>query len=90
MLRWLAASCGDSSIVSGKERVLSIGPYPGTGLADARAMTAEAKQLLREGKDRPEKRRQRLTVATESGTHLRPLRGNGTRSIRDKGRLARL
>src|SRR6516225_10548848 len=54
--------------LGGKERVLSIGPYPGIGLADARAMTAKAKKLLREGKDPSlEKRRQRLTVATESG-----------------------
>src|ERR1700751_5898135 len=54
--------------LGGKERLLSIGPYPGVGLADARATAAEAKKMLREGKDPSlEKRRQRLTVATDGG-----------------------
>jgi hypothetical protein len=41
---------------------------PSVGLADARATAAEAKKMLREGKDPSlEKRRRRLTVPTDGG-----------------------
>jgi integrase len=54
--------------LGGRERLLSIGPYSSIGLADARATAAEAKKMLREGKDPSlEKRRRRLMVATDGG-----------------------
>ena len=37
--------------VQGKEKLLSLGPYPGVSLIDARAKREEAKAKLREGKD---------------------------------------
>ena len=52
-----------------KEKLLSIGPYPAVGLADAREVATNAKRLLREGKDPSvEKRRRRLEVITTGGT----------------------
>jgi len=52
-----------------KEKLLSIGPYPSVGMADARQAAASAKRLLREGKDPGvEKRLRRLQVVTDAGT----------------------
>jgi hypothetical protein len=34
-----------------KEKLLSIGPYPSVGVAEAREAATNAKRLLREGKD---------------------------------------
>ncbi|QXX74281.1 integrase arm-type DNA-binding domain-containing protein [Methylovirgula sp. HY1] len=53
---------------AGKEKLLSIGPYPDIGLAAAREAAQAAKKLLREGKDPTvEKRLQRLSVASVAG-----------------------
>jgi len=52
-----------------KEKLLSIGPYPSVGVADAREAATNAKRLLREGKDPAvEKRLRRLEVVTDGGT----------------------
>jgi integrase len=52
-----------------KEKLLSIGPYPSVGVADARDAVTTAKRLLREGKDPAvEKRLRRLEVVTDGGT----------------------
>lgn len=52
-----------------KEKLLSLGPYPEVGLAEAREAVTGAKRLLREGKDPAvEKRRQRLAAVTDGGT----------------------
>lgn len=47
-----------------KEKLLSFGPYPSTGLADARKRRDQAKRLLSEGSDPSEhKRKERLAAA---------------------------
>jgi Arm DNA-binding domain len=52
-----------------KEKLLSIGPYPSVGLAEAREVATNAKRLLREGKDPAvEKRLRRLQIVTDGGT----------------------
>jgi integrase len=52
-----------------KEKLLSIGPYPSVGVAEAREAVATAKRLLREGKDPAvEKRLRRLQIVTDGGT----------------------
>jgi len=52
-----------------KEKLLSIGPYPSVGVAEAREAVANAKRLLREGKDPAvEKRLRRLQIVTDGGT----------------------
>jgi hypothetical protein len=52
-----------------KEKLLSIGPYPTVGLADARDVATNAKRLLWEGRDLAvEKRRRRLEVITDGGS----------------------
>ncbi|WP_316234555.1 tyrosine-type recombinase/integrase [Bradyrhizobium sp. SZCCHNR1020] len=49
----------------GREKLLSLGPYPSVGLAEARDAAASAKRFLREGRDPAvEKRLRRLQVAT--------------------------
>ena len=49
--------------------LLSIGPYPSVGLAEAREVATNAKRLLREGKDPAvEKRLRRLQIVTDGGT----------------------
>jgi integrase len=57
-----------------KEKLLSIGPYPSVGVADARQAATNAKRLLREGKDPAvEKRLRRLQVVTDAGTTFEPI-----------------
>jgi hypothetical protein len=52
-----------------KEKLLSIGPYPLVGVAEAREVATNAKRLLREGKDPAvEKRLRRLQIVTDGGT----------------------
>ena len=52
-----------------KEKLLSIGPYPSVGVAEAREAATNAKRLIREGKDPAvEKRLRRLQVVTDGGT----------------------
>jgi hypothetical protein len=52
-----------------KEKLLLIGPYPSVGVAEAREAAANAKRLLREGKDPAvEKRLRRLQIVTDGGT----------------------
>lgn len=54
--------------IAGKEKLLSLGPYPAVSLADARAARDRAKDLLREGKDPAvAKKLNRLTVAKQTG-----------------------
>ncbi|MDU3126488.1 MAG: integrase arm-type DNA-binding domain-containing protein [Bradyrhizobium sp.] len=53
----------------GKEKLLSFGPYPSVGLAEARDAAANAKRCLREGRDPAvEKRLKRLQVATSQSS----------------------
>ena len=53
----------------GKEKLLSLGPYPSVGLAEARDAAANAKRFLREGRDPAvEKRLKRLQVATSQSS----------------------
>jgi hypothetical protein len=60
-----------------KEKLLSIGPYPSVGVAEARGVVANAKRLLREGKDPAvEKRLRRLQVVTDGGTIAGGTRAN--------------
>lgn len=47
----------------GKEKLLSLGPYPDVGLADARAARDEAKKILRAGRDPGVARKQRVADA---------------------------
>jgi hypothetical protein len=57
-----------------KEKLLSIGPYPSVGVAEAREAVANAKRLLREGKDPAvEKRLRRLQIVTDGGTTFEPI-----------------
>jgi Arm DNA-binding domain len=60
----LAVSCGVSGTNSNrKEKLLSIGPYPSVGVAEAREAATSAKCLRREGKDPAgEKRLRRLST----------------------------
>ena len=52
-----------------KEKLLSMGPYPSSGVAEARETATNAKRLLREGKDPAvEKRLRRLQIAADGGT----------------------
>jgi integrase len=54
--------------MAGKERLLSIGAYPGVSLADARTARDRAKELLREGKDPSQaKRLKRFKVTQQVG-----------------------
>eukprot|EP00913_Durusdinium_trenchii_P021234 g19947.t1 len=54
---------------AGKEKLLSIGPYPATSLADARAAREDAKKLLRAGKDPSvTKKLQRLAASSSATT----------------------
>ena len=51
-----------------KEKLLSIGPYPSVGVAEAREVATNAKRLLREGKDLAvEKRLRRLQIIIDGG-----------------------
>ena len=53
----------------GKEKLLSIGPYPAISLAEAREVREAAKSALRQGKDPGElKKRRRLTAQTDAAT----------------------
>jgi integrase len=52
-----------------KEKLLSLGPYPLIGLAEAREAASAAKRFLREGRDPAvEKRLKRLQIAAEGET----------------------
>jgi hypothetical protein len=52
-----------------KEKLLSMGPCPSIGVAEARETATNAKRLLREGKDPAvEKRLRRLQIAVDGGT----------------------
>lgn len=54
--------------IAGKEKLLSIGPYPAVSLADARKARDEAKELLRSGKDPSiAKKLHMLTGAKQTG-----------------------
>ena len=53
---------------SGKERLLALGVYPEVGLVEARGAHQKARQLLREGRDPNEAKKQhRLNVQDEAG-----------------------
>lgn len=58
----------------GKERLLSIGPYPGVSLADARKARDAAKDLLRQGKDPGVVKKQKAAVAiADAGNTFEPI-----------------
>jgi hypothetical protein len=73
-----------------KEKLLSIGPYPSVGLAEAREVATNAKRLLREGKDPAvEKRLRRLQIVTDGGTTFEVVaRVNGCLDPRKDGAVA--
>lgn len=52
----------------GKEKTLSIGPYPSVRLSEARERRDEAKKLLREGINPVELKRERIRAATAAET----------------------
>src|SRR5882757_1206218 len=56
-----------------KEKLLSIGPYPSVGLAEAREVAINAKRLLREGKDPAVEIRGSLILARPGFTQPDPV-----------------
>jgi hypothetical protein len=51
---------------AGKERLLTIGPYPDVSLADARTHAADARRLLRDGTDPVQYRKRCTAEATDT------------------------